>query len=71
MGLVKPKTILLTAQIKLGEPNSKTQVTTWAIQNGQVILKMFFSQELSKHNDLKFQNCGIFLHETIDMLLYQ
>ena len=71
MGLVKPKTILLTAQIKLGERNSKTQVTTSAIQNGQVILKMIFSQELSKDNDLKIQNCGIFLHKTIDMLLYQ
>ena len=33
---------------------------TWGVQNEQVALKKFYSQELPKHNDLKIQNC-IFL----------
>ena len=60
---IKPKTTPLAAQIIFGGPNLKTQAATWGIQNGQVALKMFYSKKLPKHNDLKIENCDVFLHE--------
>ena len=53
----------MAAQIIFGAPNLKTRATTRGIQNEQLALKMFYSQELSKHNEFKIQNCGIFLHK--------
>ena len=60
---IKPKTTPLAAQIIFGGPNLKTQAASWGIQNGQVALKMFYSKELPKHNDLKIENCDVFLHK--------
>ena len=58
VGPIKP--ISLAAQIIFGGFNLKTQAPACGIQNDQVVLKMFNSQELSKHNDL---SCGyFFLH---------
>ena len=60
---IKPKTTPLAAQIIFREPNLKTNTTALGIQNEQVTLKMSYSQELSKHYNLKIQNWGIFLHK--------
>ena len=60
---IKSKTTLLAAQIMFGGSDLKTQATTWAIQNEQVALKIFYSQKQPKHNNLKIQNCAIFLHK--------
>ena len=60
-GPVKPKAAPLPA--KTIGPKSKTQTTTWGIQNEQTALKISYSQELSKGKELKLQNCGIFLHK--------
>ena len=60
---IKPKTTPLAAQIIFGGPNLKTQAATWGIQNRQVALKMFYSKELPKHNDLKIENYDVFLHK--------
>ena len=65
---IKPKTTPFAAQITFGGPNLKTQATTWRIQNEQVALKMFYSQELSKHNEFKI--VAYFYIKTIHMLLH-
>ena len=69
IGPIKPTP--LAAQIILGGSNLKTQAPTCGIQNDQVALKMFYSQELSKYNDLKIQSCGYFFYiETIHKSLH-
>ena len=63
IGPIEPKIRPLAVQIIFWEPNLKTLVTTWGFQNEQVALKMFYFQELSKHNDLKIQNCPAILRK--------
>ena len=70
IGPIEPKIRPLAVQIIFWEPNLKTLVTTWGFQNEQVALKMFYFQELSKHNDLKIQNCLQFYVKTTLTLLH-